>query len=138
MCCEMQEIRVAQIKIYGLKSALVHRTNALSNAIHAAVVETLQFPIGKRFHRFISLERAEFIFPSDRSDDYTIIEISMFEGRTVETKKALIRHLFTNIKSQVGISLKDIEITIFETPKANWGIRGCAGDELTLGYKVEV
>ena len=129
---------MAQIKIYGLKSALVPRTIALSNAIHAAVVETLQFPPDKRFHRFISLERAEFIYPSDRSDDYTIIEISMFEGRTVETKKALIRHLFTNIKSQVGISSTDIEITIFETPKANWGIRGFPADELTLGYKIEV
>lgn len=129
---------MAQIKIYGLKSALAHRANALSNAIHAAVVGTLQFPPDKRFHRFISLERAEFIYPSDRSDDYTIIEISMFEGRTAETKKALIRHLFTNINSQVGISLTDIEITIFETPKANWGIRGFAGDELTFGYKVEV
>ena len=62
----------------------------------------------------------------------------MFEGRTVETKKALIRHLFTNIKSQVGISSTDIEITIFETPKANWGIRGFPADELTLGYKIEV
>ena len=31
-----------------------------------------------------------------------------------------------------------VEITIYETPRGNWGIRGVPGDELMLGYKVEV
>ena len=133
-----QESSVAQIKIYGLKAALAPRMKALSDAIHASVVEALQFPADKRFHRFITLEREEFIYPPDRTDDYTIIEISMFEGRTADTKKELIRLLFTNINNRTGISPTDIEITIFETPKANWGIRGFPADELALGYKIEV
>jgi 4-oxalocrotonate tautomerase family enzyme len=62
----------------------------------------------------------------------------MFEGRTVETKKQLITHLIQNIHEKLNISLTDIEITIFETPKHNWGIRGLPGDELVLNYKVEV
>ena len=110
---------MAQIKIYGLKSALVPRRQALSDAIHDSVVEALQFPPDKRFHRFISLEREEFIYPADRSDEYTIIEISMFERRTTETKKELIRLLFSNIANRIGISPSDVEITIFETPKSN-------------------
>ncbi|APF21976.1 putative transglutaminase-like protein [Clostridium butyricum] len=32
----------------------------------------------------------------------------------------------------------DVEITIFETPNYNWGIRGVPGDELGLNYKVNV
>ena len=129
---------MAQIKIYGLKSALAPRMQALSDAIHDSVVEALQFPPDKRFHRFISLDREEFIHPVDRSDEYTIIEISMFKGRTTETKKELIRLLFSNIANRIGISPTDVEITIFETPKANWGIRGKPADELTLTYKIEV
>jgi hypothetical protein len=41
---------------------------------------------------------------------------------------------------QAATSLKadDLEITIFETPRANWGIRGKPGDELALGYRVDV
>ena len=62
----------------------------------------------------------------------------MFEGRTADTKKELIRLLFTNINNRTGISPTDIEITIFETPKANWGIRGFPADELALAYKIEV
>ncbi len=129
---------MAQIKIYGLKSVLASRTKALSDAIHAAVVEALQFPSDKRFHRFISLDREEFIHPPDRSDDYTVIEISMFEGRTTDTRKKLIRLLYTNITNRIEISATDIEITIIETPKSNWGIRGVPADELALGYKIEV
>ena len=62
----------------------------------------------------------------------------MFEGRSIEAKKALIRLLFANIAREAGIDPQNVEITIFETPKQNWGIRGICGDELTLGYKVNV
>ena len=54
------------------------------------------------------------------------------------SKKALIKGIFSNINKQVGITPQDIEITLFETPKENWGIRGLPGDELALGYTVEV
>ena len=32
----------------------------------------------------------------------------------------------------------DLEVTITETPKHNWGFRGQPGDEIGLEYKVEV
>ena len=31
-----------------------------------------------------------------------------------------------------------VEITIFETPRGHWGIRGLPGDELDLNYTVQV
>ena len=129
---------MAQIKIFGLKTSLAAHANSLSSAIHSAVVEALAYPLDKKFHRFIGLERSEFIYPNDRSENYTIIEVSMFEGRSVEAKKTLIRLLFTNIERETGIKPQDVEITIQETPKHNWGIRGLCGDELALGYKVNV
>ena len=129
---------MSQIKIYGLKDPLKSHQTKLSDAIHRAVVEALAYPIDKRFHRFIGLDLSEFIFPADRSSHYTIIEISMFEGRSVETKKTLIKLLFQYIEQEVGIAPQDVEITIFETPKHHWGIRGQCGDELVLGYKVGV
>ena len=62
----------------------------------------------------------------------------MFEGRSAEAKRNLIKALFISIQQNCGIEPQDVEITIFETPKANWGIRGMPGDELTLNYKVNV
>ena len=129
---------MSQVKIYGLRSSLNQYKAALSNAIHQSIVEALSFPTDKKFHRIIALDSDDFLFPADRSDKYTIIEISMFDGRSVDAKKALIRALFANIERDCGIKPHDVEITITETPKVNWGIRGMPGDELALNYKVNV
>ena len=129
---------MVQVKIYGLKTPLMAHADLLLAAIHNAIVEALVYSPEKKFHRLIGLEKSEFIYPADRSENYTIIEISMFEGRSIEAKKSLIRLLFANIEREVGIKPQDVEITIDETPKQNWGIRGLCGDELALGYKVDV
>jgi phenylpyruvate tautomerase PptA (4-oxalocrotonate tautomerase family) len=127
---------MAQVKIYALRETLEPRTE-ISNAIHASIMTALEYPADKKFHRFFPLEREDFVFSSDQSEKYTILEISMFEGRSVEAKKKLIALLFENLE-KIGIPRNDLEITIFETPKQNWGIRGVPGDELKLSYKVEV
>lgn len=129
---------MAQIKIYGLREHVEHRRARMSDAIHASAMEALGLPAEKRFHRFVALDRQDFIFPADRSERYTIIEISMFEGRTVETKKHFIRLLFEKLWRECEIAPQDVEITITETPQHNWGIRGMPADELRLNYKVNV
>jgi len=129
---------LAQIKIYGLKSHLTAIRTTLSNVIHNCVVETLSFPKEKRFHRFITFTDDEMIFPDDKSKQYTIIEIMMMEGRSVETKKALIKSLFYEIHRELKIDTNDIEICIVESPACNWGFRGMTGDEIQLNYKVDV
>jgi phenylpyruvate tautomerase PptA (4-oxalocrotonate tautomerase family) len=62
----------------------------------------------------------------------------MFEGRSIAARKQLINLLFERIHRRFGIEPQDIEITITETPRANWGIRGRPADELGLKYKIDV
>ena len=131
---------MAQIKIYGIAEMLNPVKPKLSEVIHSCVVEALHFPTDKKAHRFFPMDRSDFYRPAGqgRTDAYTIIEISMFEGRSVETKQHLIHLLFKNISRDVGIAPADLEITITETPKQNWGFRGQTGDEIVLDYKVEL
>lgn len=129
---------MAQVKIYGLKNLLRENKENLSKAIHESLMDAFGLPENKRFHRFFLLNEDEFIYPSDRSDKYTIIELSIFEGRSIDAKKMLINLIFSNIKKHTGIDGQDVEITILETPVENWGIRGVPADELTLNYKVKV
>jgi phenylpyruvate tautomerase PptA (4-oxalocrotonate tautomerase family) len=129
---------MAQVKIYGEKAALAEKRALLSAAIQGALVEALALPADKCFQRFIGLDAEDFMYPADRGPHYTVVEISMFEGRAVDTKKALIRALFARIEREAGIVPHAVEITIFETPRQNWGIRGKCGDELALSYKVDV
>ncbi len=129
---------MAQVKIYGLEGSLAKYKESLSKSIHESLMEAFGLPENKMFHRFIMLDKENFKYPDDRSSNYTIIELSIFEGRSIETKKKLINLLYEKINKQTGIEENDIEITIFETPMSNWGIRGMPGDELVLNYKVKV
>ena len=106
--------------------------------IHACVVEALAFPPDKRAHRVFLLEVEDFYYPSDRSPRYTILEISLFEGRSIETNKHLIRLLFERTQQALNFTPADLEITMTETPRHNWGFRGQAGDEISLNYSIEV
>ena len=128
---------MAQFVVYGHSAALRPRIPLLSDALHEAAVSALQLPADKRFHRFVPLDPDCFIAPADRGPDYTIIEVSLFEGRSAATKRLLITELFRTT-SAAGLDHQDVEITITETPRSNWGIRGVPGDELDLPYRVEV
>jgi phenylpyruvate tautomerase PptA (4-oxalocrotonate tautomerase family) len=129
---------MSQVKIYGLREQLQPIRSRLSDTIHSCVVEALSFPEDKRAHRFFHLDTEDFFYPSGRTNRYTIIEFSMIEGRTVETKKRLINLLFQRIESEIGILPNDIEITITETPACDWGFRGKSGDEHTLNYEINI
>ncbi len=131
-------MRMGQVKIYGVKDRLNPIKEKLSDVIHSCMVEALGFPSDKRFHRFFPMNKEDFYYANGRTEAYTVIEVSMFEGRTVKAKKHLIKLLFERINRELNILSPDIEITIFETPKHNWGIRGLPGDELELNYKVNV
>ena len=127
---------MSQIKIYGVGCRLATIRDQLSNVIHSCVMDALGMPKDKRAHRFIALAKEDFMMPGGRTEAYTIIEISMIEGRTSETKKKLIRLLFDRIQEQIGISHMDLEICIYESPACNWGFRGMHGDEIQLNYKI--
>ena len=129
---------MSQVKIYGIREHLDPVKKKLSDAIHSCVVEALQFPQDKRAHRFFPMAAEDFYFPASASPRYTIIEISMFEGRAVETRKNLIRLLFARVGELCDRKPNEIEVTITETPRHNWGFRGLPGDEIGLAYKVEV
>ena len=121
---------MAQIKVYGVGEHLNPIKANLSDVIHSCVVDALALPQNKRAHRFFPLDAENFYHPPGRTPRYIIVEISMFEGRSIETKKNLIRILFERTQT-------DLEVTITETPKHNWGFRGQPGDEIGLEYTVE-
>lgn len=98
----------------------------------------LEYPPEKKFQRFIALDADDFIYPADRGVNYIIVEISMFEGRSEAAKRKLISELFARIETTAAIPPHSVEITITETPRVNWGIRGQNAADLALGYRVQV
>ncbi|WP_432570714.1 tautomerase family protein [Kineococcus sp. SYSU DK005] len=128
---------MAQFKVYGREHVLRPLRTRLSDTLHAAAVDVLGLPATKRFHRFFPMTAEDFPTPEGRSEQYTILEVLMFTGRTVATKKAFYQRLYRDFEAHLGIGATDLEITVVETPRHDWGIRGRAGDELTLSYRIE-
>lgn len=123
---------MAQLKIYGRRDVWAGRQQELSDLLHSCVVSAWGLPEDKRFHRFLLLDAEDFVCPQ-RSANYLIIEVVCFTGRSDDAKRALIRTIY----ERCGLAAEDVEITIIEMPKVNWGIRGVPADELALSYKVE-
>jgi phenylpyruvate tautomerase PptA (4-oxalocrotonate tautomerase family) len=129
---------MGQVKVFGIREHLDAVKANLSDVIHSCIVDALQYPEDKRVQRFFPMAAEDFYYPASASPRYTIIEISMFEGRTIETRKNLIRLLFSRIVERCDRLPNEIEVTITETPRHNWGFRGLPGDEIGLAYKVQV
>ncbi len=128
---------MGQVKIYGYASNLTHRRQGISDAVHEALVEAFAYPAEKRFQRFFPLADEDFVHPVDRGLDYLIIEVLLFSGRTVEAKKVYYQKVLDKLAG-LGIAAHSVEIVLLESPRENWSIRGTPGDELALGYRVEV
>jgi phenylpyruvate tautomerase PptA (4-oxalocrotonate tautomerase family) len=124
------------ITVYGIDEHLDPAKARMSEVLHRCMVEVLGLPEDKRAQRFVALASDDYFYPGGRSEKYTVVEINMMQGRTVETKKALIKAIFAGFESQLGIAPADVEITISEQPPHCWGFRGMTGDEAVLGYAV--
>ena len=126
------------IIIYGIDKRLNPIKAQMSEVLHQCMVDVLGMPKDKRVQRFIPMKRDDFFYPSDRSEQYTFIEINMMAGRTEDTKKRLIKAIFEAFEVKLAIKPLDVEITINEQPAHCWGFRGITGDEAKLNYKVNV
>ncbi len=127
------------VKIEICQGKSVEHKKAILDGVHQALVSSLGIPDNDRFQRLYELPITNFEFPPDRSDDVTIIEITMFKGRTSKTKKALFQAIVNNLEKNPGINGHDIMIIIFEPPLENWGVRGgIPASEVDFGFKIDV
>lgn len=128
---------MAQVKIYGIRERLRSFRETLSDIVHQCLVEAFGIPEDERFQRFIGLEKEDFLYPANRSEHFVIIEIMLFDGRSAEEKKNLIRLLYERTGA-FGLSENDLEIVLIESPRGNWGIRGVPGDQIDWSHRIDV
>jgi phenylpyruvate tautomerase PptA (4-oxalocrotonate tautomerase family) len=130
---------VPQAKVFGIREHLVKVRKELSDAINESISIALHFPAERRLQRFFPMDRADFMYPPhERSERYTIIEISTFQGRSKETLKGLVREIYRRVPAATGIEPRDLDIIITEQPRHAWGLMGEPGDEKALSYNVNI
>ena len=92
---------------------------AILDGVRNALIETIKVSEDNTFQRIYELDGADFDYPQARTENITIIEITMYNGRTVEAKKALYMAINRNLAQNPGIAGSDISIIIFEVPPEN-------------------
>ncbi|MFH2134798.1 MAG: tautomerase family protein [Pseudomonadota bacterium] len=127
---------IAKIEVRKHRSP--EQVQAIMEAVYQAQRAALKVPERDRQIRYIEHRPEHFHVPPGKSENYTLVEITLFAGRSLETKRELYREIVVRLGG-IGIAAEDIFIVLREEPLENWGIRGgIPASEVDLGFKVEV
>ena len=125
-------------KIEVRRSWPPEQVQAIIEAIYLAQREALKLPERDRQIRFIEHKPEHFHVPPGRTENFTLVEIALFAGRSLEAKRSLYQAIIKNLDA-VGIAPSDIFIVLHDIPLDNWGIRGgVPASEVDLGFNVNV
>jgi phenylpyruvate tautomerase PptA (4-oxalocrotonate tautomerase family) len=115
-----------------------HEVQAVIDAVAQALRDALQLPEGDRQLRYVEHRPEHFAVPPGKSENYTLVEVAMFPGRSLDAKRTLYRLIVQRLGA-LGIAPSDILIVLNEPPLENWGVRGgVPGNEVELGFKLDV
>jgi hypothetical protein len=73
------------------------QVQAIIEAIYLAQREALKVPEGDRQIRFIEHKPEHFHVPPGKTDNYTLVEINIFAGRSMVAKRALYQAIVKNL-----------------------------------------
>lgn len=128
---------IVKIEIREGKSAECKK--AILDGVHDALVEAIKIPDWDRFQRLYELDAAYFEKPEKYSDNVTIIEITLFKGRSFGAKKKLYQLIVDKLAENPGIAKEDVVIVLYEVPTENWGIHGGKpASEVNIGFDIDV
>ena len=120
------------------KSRPAEEVAALMEAVYQALREALKVPEDDRQIRYIEHKPEHFAVPPEKTENYTLVEIALFPGRTLDAKRNLYRSIVRRL-GELGIAPSDVFIILYEPPLDNWGIRGgLPASEVDLGFNLNV
>ena len=124
-------------RVETTKGWLGDRRAHFLEAIQQALVEGIRIPEHDRDIRLTEHDPANILLPADISPRRTIIEITLFAGRSIEAKRRLYAALASGL-APFGLEPREIKVVLIEVERENWGLRGLPASEIELGFKVDV
>ena len=96
----------------------------LGDAVHRALVETIDVPAADRFQLLTEHEPQDFVYDPGflgipRSNDLVVLQITISAGRSLATKRALYSRIADNLAT-LGMRREDVWINLVEVAKENW------------------
>jgi phenylpyruvate tautomerase PptA (4-oxalocrotonate tautomerase family) len=132
------EVALARIEI--LEGRDPDERRKLLDAVAAALSEALEAPAADPSVRLAEYPPAPFSipYPDRHSDLFTLVEVTMFAGRSIDTKRRLYQKIVDGFTA-LGVPRDDILIVLHEPPMHNWGVNGgVPASEVDVGFKVDI
>lgn len=124
--------------IHRRRGAKPQNRAALVEAVNRALIGVLGVAEDTHPVRLTEYDADSFLIPGSCSADFTLVEATLFAGRTPETKETLFKAIVANI-SALGVAENDIRTVIYDVPRDNWGLEGgVPASQVDLGFKVEI
>lgn len=99
---------------------------AIFDSLYRALRDALNVPEDDQFMTITEHDAANFryggAFDVARSDDLLYIQITVFNTRTAQQKKALFQRIAQLLAESPGIRPEDVFVTIADAPKENWSV----------------
>ena len=99
---------------------------AIFDSLYRAMRETLSVPEGDEFMTISEHDAVNFrcgnAFGITRSDDVVLIQITVFDTRTVDQKKALFRRIAELLGESPAIRPQDVFVNVLDAAKENWSV----------------
>ena len=132
----MPLVRISLVK--GQPAAL---RREIGDAVHRALVETIDVPALDRFQLVTEHEAGDLVYDSmylgiARSSDLVVIQITLSSGRSLEKKRALYRRIADNLHAAVGLRREDVWINLVEVAKENWSFGNGVASYASEGLKM--
>lgn len=134
----MRAIALARIEI--LEGRTVDEKRALVDAVRAALSEALQAPAEDPAVRLAEYPHEQFAlpYPDRHSDRYTLVELTIFAGRSMNAKRRLYDAIVQRLAG-LGVPPSDVLIVLHEPPMENWAVNGgTPATEVDVGFKVDI
>jgi phenylpyruvate tautomerase PptA (4-oxalocrotonate tautomerase family) len=127
------------VKIEIRKGKSGEYKKALMDGVHRALVDCFKVPEKNRNQRLYELDAENFEIASGHTDDFIIVELTVFQGRSLDAKRILYKSIVDNLEKDLGISRSEVLIVINETPMENWGVYGgVPASEANLGIHLDI
>jgi len=98
---------------------------AIADAVHQALVESIDIPPADRFQLISEHAAEQFIYdPSyldiPRTERLVMLQITISFGRTAAQKRALYHRVAELLVERAGLRAEDVLINLVEVAKENW------------------
>ncbi len=99
---------------------------AIFDGLYRAMRETLNVPEDDQFMTITEHDASNFRYGSGygvaRTQDVVYIQITVFDSRTADQKRALFKRIAEMLGENPGIRPEDVFVQVLNAPKENWSV----------------